>query len=265
MMFRSSSITRRETRVLLQTTLAALFVMLLPFKGPSLADEAADAARYQECMAAIEINPEKAFDSAIEWRDLGGGQAAWHCAAAALLALGYYEDAAKRLEDLAQQPTDDATLRAALLRQAAQGWSMAGNPERAFAALTAAIGIDEKDPKLFLERAVVHAGMGLYDKAVDDLSQCLALDPVSADAYTFRASAYRYLDQLELARADAHHALALEPNHLEARLERGILRRLSGDLAGARMDWTHILELAPNEAIAESARRNIELLDIQAE
>lgn len=229
------------------------------------ADEAAEAARYQECMAAIDINAEKAFDTAIEWRDLGGGKAARHCAAAALLALGYYTDAAERLEDLAQQPTDEATLRTALLRQAAQGWSMAGDAERAYAALTAAIQIDGKDPKLFLERAVVLASMELYDKAVDDLSQCLALDPVSVDAYTFRASAYRYLDQFELAKADAHHALALEPDHLEARLERGILRRLAGDLVGARLDWSRILELAPNDAIADNARRNIELLDVKAE
>lgn len=231
----------------------------------SAANEAENADRYQACMASIDLDAEKAFDSAIEWRGLGGGAPARHCAAAALLALGYYRDAAGRLEELAQQPTDEAALRTGLLVQAAQAWSLAENPERAFAALTAAIRIDDKDPKLFLERAVVQAEMGLYDKAVDDLSRCIALDPVSVDAYAFRASAYRYLDQMGLARADVYHALALEPDHLEARLERGILRRMDGDNDGARLDWTRILELVPNAAIADTARRNIELLDVKAE
>lgn len=223
------------------------------------------AAQYQECMAAIEQDAEQAFDTAIAWRDLGGGAAAEHCAAAALLALGYYVDAAERLEELAQQPTDEAGLRTGLLRQAAQGWSLAENPERAFAALTAAIQIDGENPKLFLERAVVQADMGLYDKAADDLSRCLLLDPLSVDAYAFRASAYRYLDRLDLAATDLKHALALEPDHLEARLERGMVRRLQGDDTGARLDWTRILDLSPGSAIAESARRNIELLDMNTE
>lgn len=243
----------------------AVFVSVILFHGAVIADDAEEAARYQACMASIEVNAEQAFDTAIEWRDLGGGTAARHCAAASLLALGYYKDAAERLEDLAQEPTDDAALRTGLLLQAAQGWSLAGEPERAYAALTAAIQIDGKNPKLFLERAVVQAEMALYDKAVDDLSQCLSLDPVSADAYAFRASAYRYLDRLELAKADVHHALALEPDHLEARLERGIIRRINGDKESARLDWARILELAPNSPVAETARRNIELLDIKAE
>ncbi len=229
------------------------------------AQEASSAVRYRECMAATDHDAEKAFDDAIEWRDLGGGAAAEHCAAAALLALGYYRDAAERLEELAQRPTDEAGLRTELLRQAAQGWSLAGKPERAYAALTAAIQIDDKNPKLYLERAVVQADMGLYDKAVDDLSHCLTLDPISADAYAFRASAYRYLDQLDLAAADLDHALRLAPDHLEARLERGIVLRLKGDNAGARLDWSLILDLSPGSPTAESARRNLELMDINAE
>lgn len=221
--------------------------------------------QYQKCMTMIEHDAEKAFDQAVEWRDLGGGAPSEHCAAAALLTLGYYGEAAGRLEDLAQQPTDDLGLRLALLRQAAQGWSLAEKPERAYAALTAALQLDGENPKLLIERAVVQADMGLYDKAIGDLSTCLSLDPLSTDAYTFRASAYRYLDRLDLALADVDRALALEPDHLEARLERGIVRRLEGDDAGARQDWSRILEVASGAAIAQLARRNLELLDIKAE
>lgn len=250
-------------RVVKQVLFGVLFITA--FALPAHAQDASSAVRYRDCMAMTENNAERAFDDAIEWRDLGGGAAAEHCAAAALLALGYYKNAAERLEELAQQPTDEARLRTGLLWQAAQGWSMAGNPERAYAALTAAIQIDAMDPKLYLERAVVQAGMGLYGEAVDDLSQCLTLDPASADAYAFRASAYRYLGQLDLAAADADHALALTPDHLEARLERGIVRRLKGDDVGARLDWRFILDLSPGSPTADSARRNLELLDINTE
>ena len=246
-------------------TLMAVLI-LVGLAGLSLrAQETSPAERYQDCMVSIGVNAEKAFDAAVEWRDLGGGDAAEHCVAAALLALGYYEDAAGRLEELAQRPTDQIELRTGLLRQAAQGWSLAEKPERAFAALTAAIQVDEKNPKLYLERAVIQADMGLYGRAVDDLSRCLVLDPVSVDAYAFRASAYRYLDQLDLAAADLNHALEMMPAHLEARLERGIVRRLQGDDVGARLDWTLVLDISPDSPTAESARRNLELLDVKVE
>ena len=243
-----------------------LGLVLLPAFPTVAQDQVPDSVNdYKGCMALIEQNPDRAFDRAVEWRDLGGDAAAEHCASAALMALGYYAEAAERLEELAQQPTDSLDLRVELLQQAAQGWSLAEENERAYATLTAALQLDDDNPKLLLERAVVQAEMGLYDRAVDDLSKCLAIDPGSADAYAFRASAYRYLDRLDLAKADAEQALELEPNHLEARLERGIIRRLLGDDTGARLDWLLILDVAPDSPITETARRNIELLDIKPE
>jgi len=250
--------------VRLAPEILAMMVMVMAV-SPLHAGDVSPQDQYKKCMEMIEHDAEKAFDQAIEWRDLGGGAPSEHCIAAALLALEYYTEAAGRLEELAQQPTDDLGLRLGLLRQAAQGWSLAEKPERAYAALTAALQLDGKNPKLLIERAVVQADMGLYDKAVDDLSVCLSLDPLSADAYTFRASAYRYLDRLDLAVADVDHALTLEPDHLEARLERGIVRRLQGDDAGARQDWVHILEIASGAEVSQLARRNLELLDIKAE
>lgn len=243
--------------------LAALLALVtcgLP--GPvALADEAEDAARYRDCMALIDTHPEAAFDKAVEWKGFGGGAPAEHCAGAALLVLGYYREAATRLEELGQQPLLEPGLKANLFRQAAQGWLLANEPERAFAVLTAAIDIRPEDAGLWLDRGAVLGEMALYDDAVEDLSRALTLSPMNADAWAFRGSAHRFLDQNGAALSDLNEAIRLAPNHIEAYLERGNVKRLMGDDQGARDDWITVIELAPDTEAADDAQTNIERMD----
>ena len=72
-------------------------------KTPSSTASSSGSARYQACMAKAQQYPKDAFEDAIQWRDRGGGGAAEHCAASALVTLGLYKDAAARLESLAQR------------------------------------------------------------------------------------------------------------------------------------------------------------------
>jgi len=229
--------------------------------APASAGEAEDAARYRECMALIDTHPETAFDNAIEWKDLGGGAPAEHCAGAALLVLGYYREAATRLEELGQQPALEGALKADLFQQAAQGWLLANEPERAFAVLTAALDIKPNDAGLWLDRGAVLAEMTLYDDAVEDLSRALTLEPTNADAWAFRGSAHRFLEQNGAALSDLNEAIRLVPSHVEAYLERGNVRRLMGDEDGARNDWLVVVGLAPETDAAASAQANIERMD----
>ena len=60
------------------------------------------AKRYGECMATARRRPQDGFEDAIAWRAEGGGTAADHCAAVALIGLEQYSEAANRLERLAQ-------------------------------------------------------------------------------------------------------------------------------------------------------------------
>lgn len=230
--------------------------------APLAADEIDRARRYEECMALAQRNPEEAFESALAWRALGGGDAADHCTAAALLGLKLFIEAATRFEDLAQRAKTRAPVKAGLLGQAAQGWLLAGRPERADDVLGAAIRLAPDDADLLIDRSAARAAMGRYQDAAMDLDRAIGLRPDRADAYAFRASARRFLDRFDQAWADVERALALDPRHAEALLERGILARLTGDHDGARRDWVRAVEAAPGSAAAEAAQRNIELMDV---
>ncbi|MSO94109.1 MAG: tetratricopeptide repeat protein [Rhodospirillales bacterium] len=233
--------------------------------APALAQtEPSDAERYQRCMALVEKNPDGAFDKALEWQGLGGGEAAEHCLAAALFGLKQYREAGRRLEAMALQSKERDIVRVGLLAQAARAWLLADDPARSFDVLTAAIKLNPDDPDLLIDRAEARAAMKHYREAIDDLDQAVRLDPGRADAYVFRATAQRFLDDLARAEADAERALTLDPRHPEGLLERGILRRLKGDTAGARQDWLAVLQAAAGTAAADAAQRNIEMMDVKS-
>jgi len=82
--------------------------------------DAAQAAEYQRCMILARKRPQEGFETAIGWRSLGGGDAADHCAAVALIELEQYGEAAKRLERLAQISIEEPPVKAGLFDQAGQ-------------------------------------------------------------------------------------------------------------------------------------------------
>ena len=231
--------------------------------GPRVNSKAAQAAEYQKCMTLARRRPQDGFEMAIGWRSLGGGDAADHCAAVALIELEQFGEAAKRLERLAQISIEEPPVKAGLYDQAGQAWLLEGRPEDATRAFTSAIAIKPGDPDLLVDRAQAWAARGDYDAADTDLSAALNLSPSRADAYALRASARRFLDRAVDALADANTALELDPANPEALLERGILRRLKGDDAGARADWMKILNAMPDSAAAGPARQNIENMDVR--
>lgn len=235
--------------------------------GPVGAQEIDHAERYRACMAMTNNAPQQAFEEALAWRGLGGGDAAEHCAAVALIGLGQHTEAAGRLERLAEKARQNAAVKAGLLAHAAQAWILADNNARAEAVLTAALILTPGDSALLVDRAQARAGQKDYNGAIEDLNKAINSEhrPADApvDAYVFRAAAYRLLDKLELALADVEKALALQPYHPDGLLERGILRRLRQNVGGARKDWLNVIRLAPDSAAAVAARRNLESMDVE--
>ncbi len=235
--------------------------------GPVGAQEIDHAERYRTCMAEARTAPQQAFEEALAWRGLGGGDAAEHCVAAALIGLGLHTEAAGRLERLAEKTRQNAEVKAGLLAHAAQAWILAEKNARAEAVLTAALILTPGDSALFVDRAQARAGQKDYYGAIEDLSKVIDSEhrPSDApvDAYVFRAAAFRLLDKLELALADAEKALALQPHHPDGLLERGILRRLRQNDDGARKDWLSVIRLAPDSPAADAARRNLESMDVK--
>lgn len=225
---------------------------VLPAPPPS------DAQRYSLCLQTAHDDPQKAYDDAESWYDLGGGFPAQHCAAVALIGLKKYPEAATQLETLANAMMQAAPdMRADALEQAGQAWLLANRPNEAKAAFDSALAFKPKDPELLIDRAEAFALDGKFFDAIDDLNTVLDTTPNRVDALVYRASAYRQLGSLDLALDDAERALRLDPNSAPGLLERGNIRRLKNDDAGAKADWQRVVQLAPGTPAAASAQDNI--------
>ena len=239
--------------------LAAL-ILLLPFGAHA---EEAPSMEYRHCLALTKQYPDDAYEESLGWLSMGGGEPARHCMALARIAQKQYEDGAKRLEALAQESRQPDTMRADMLAQAAQAWILVGNWDKADADQRSALMLSPDQPDILVDHAITLGQVHHYKEAADELTRVLARRPNRIDAMVLRASARRFLDDTSGARSDVEHALMLDPDDADGLLERGILNRLGGDDAKARADWLHLLNAAPASAAAETARRNLELLDVK--
>ncbi len=217
---------------------------------------------YTTCMTQTRTMPDQALETARAWQAHGGGDAARHCGAVALIGLGRYDEAAVRLDALAADlDSADVALRVGVLAQSGQAWLLAADAERALAAQTTALALAPDHVELLVDRSVSLMTLTRYWEAVDDLNRALDLAPDRVDILIFRASAYRYLDSLDLARDDIDRALILEPDNPDGLLERGILKRLTGEPEAARADWQRVLSVAEGSPAADMARGNLARLD----
>jgi Flp pilus assembly protein TadD len=230
-----------------------------PARAESAAPRLSDSPQYERCLELLRDDPEDAFRFAEGWDAAGGGEAAKHCAALALLGLSEADRAAERLEALAARSPAPAAIRAGLFAQAGQAWTMAGQPNRAFAAATMGLTLAPDDPDLLLDRAIALASMGRNAEALEDLDRTVAVDPRRVEAWVLRGAALRRLDRGREAERDIEKALALSADHVEALLERGIQRQLRGQTAAARADWERVVALAPDSAAADLALQNLAL------
>jgi tetratricopeptide (TPR) repeat protein len=240
-----------------------LILPLLWLCAPAAADSIDPRIEYRTCLTLARAKPEDGWEEAIAWHSLGGGEPARHCAAVALIGLGKYEEAAKRLEALAGSSRREAPVRAEMLAQAGQAWLLAGKPEQALAAQDTALKLVPGHPELRLDKAVTLASVGHYAEVVELLSALLKVQPNRIEAMVLRAVAYRYLDKLELAKDDLSRALVLDPAFPDALLERGMIRRLEDNNGGAREDWMKAIAASPESPAADTARRNLEMMDVK--
>ena len=221
-----------------------------------------DAEAYSRCMGLADSHPVEAQKLAMQARTSGGGFAAEHCEAAALLNLKQYDEAAKRFHDVAEGTTaEDPGLRAEAYDQAAQAWLMAQKPQNARSELDAGLKLTPKDVRLRMDRAQAEGLSHDFWAAIDDLNATLDIDPNRVEALVLRAAAYRQLDATDLAADDVARAISMQPQFPDAYLERGTLRAIKGDFDGARADWNHVKELAPNTFSADLAQQDLAKLN----
>ena len=182
-------------------------------------------ARHKTCLESIAEDAQGAYETALQWRDQGGGRRAKHCVAMSLFALGHEDEAAFRLDALAAGPDGGSTeTRVKHYAEAANFWLTATEAERAYASASAGLKLQFDHLDLRIARARAYALSGRYDYAETDLTSVLTLDPKHASALRYRADARFKLKKMDAAKADIEAALELEPTSVETALLRGQIR-----------------------------------------
>jgi tetratricopeptide (TPR) repeat protein len=242
-----------------------VLAVLVAAPGPAAAQRkpaSFDGEAYSRCMTLADTRPAEAQKLAMQARTNGGGYAAEHCEAVALLNLKQYDEAAKRFHDVAEGTTaEDANLRAEAYDQAAEAWLMAQKPQNARAELDLGLKLTPKSVRLLMDRAQAEGLAHDFWAAIDDLNAALDIEPNRAEALVLRAAAYRQLDSIDLAADDVARAISLQPQFPDAYLERGTLRAIKGDYDGARADWNHVKELAPKSFATDLAQQDLAKLN----
>jgi tetratricopeptide (TPR) repeat protein len=215
--------------------IALLLAFALPVALPAAAADD-DGAHYARCMALSTRDAATALADATQWSKSGGGAAAEHCAARALVGLKHYGEAAARLDALARAPSTPAGMRGEIFSQAGNAWLLAGNGAKAVASLRSALTLSAGDADTFADLGRADAMLHNWKDAVLDLNAAIALRR-GPELLVLRASAHRALQDYRPALTDLNAALAIRPGNPDALLERGLLRRDLGDVGGARTDF----------------------------
>ena len=253
-------------------TCLALAIVLVVGAMPSSALAAtagglpAENNRYDDCIAATELDPEKGFEDALVWRDQGGGGPAEHCVAMALLALGYAGEAAVRLDALAREDQGGTQeQRSSLMLQAGDAWLLSRRSDLAESAFSAALMLTPRDAEVWAARARARAMAGEWESAEADLDAAITFDDANPSYYVLRSVARSAGGKDDLAANDIQAALEIDPDFPDALAERGLMRFAAGDEDGAREDWIRVLNAAPDSAAADVARSGIERMEIHIE
>ncbi len=226
--------------------------------------EAGTAARYEYCLRLTAQDPLQAHETARTWAEQGGGLAARHCAAVAMIRYGRPDYAAPDLEQLAvEAAAKRPDLAPDLYAQAAQAWLLARDATRALPLQTEALKRRPRDVEFLIDRAIIRLALKQSWEAIDDLNSALEFSPRRLEALVYRASAYRQLGTADLAEEDVARALKLRPEAPDALAERGAVKALKGDKPGARADWLRVLSLDPESAAGDQARAGLESIDVK--
>lgn len=229
------------------------------------AGPAAAVTDYQTCVTLAGSDPERAEAEAARWAAAGGGSAARHCRALAMLALGADRSAAELLSAIAAEDrTLPAQVRADMLVEAGEIHLGLGDIEAGRAAAARALKLaPDPRPALTLS-ARLEAEAGNWQGAVAELDRALARGEPSADILVLRASARRRLGQLVAARADLAWAEELAPDDPALWLERGALEADSGDRDAAREALLKAISLDREGPVAEAARLRLQRMEAGA-
>jgi Tfp pilus assembly protein PilF len=100
----------------------------------------------------------------------------------------------------------------------------------------------------------------LFDKAIPQYEQALALDSLQPDVMVDLGACYHAIGENDKATAQFRKALTLSPKHVVALFNMGVVSLTVGDTAAARTWWTQYLEVATDSEQARMVRDELKKL-----
>ncbi|MEM8618042.1 MAG: hypothetical protein AAGF20_14055, partial [Pseudomonadota bacterium] len=182
-------------------------------------------------LAKIQEDPEGAYEDGLAWINEGGRPFARACTAEALLELGHFEEAAIRLEDLANADgSGSLSQRVVYLAKSGNAWLVAGQPEAAHTTLSNAIRLSPSDPELKIDRSIALMQLERWSEAEDDLSDALVGLIAPGEAYRLRAETRLNLGNLAGAREDIARAIEINIEDVDAHVINGRIKQATWEL-----------------------------------
>ena len=129
--------------------------------------------------------------------------------------------------------------------------------QKAIEQLTRAIQLDPTNEKAHRDRAASFRALGKYQKAIDDFSTSITLGFPSAEVYLQRGHLNQYLFNSQKAIGDYSKAIELDPMFLDAYYSRGALLTKLGEHPKALEDLCKVIEVDPDSAEAYSTRAEL--------
>lgn len=126
--------------------------------------------------------------------------------------------------------------------------------------LTTTLRLDPKRNEVYRMRALVRAAQGEWTSLRDDCSAALQSQSQTAELYNLRGTACYRLEDYDGAMADFEAAVKLEPNRPESYYNRGLARQQAGRRREALADFKHALLLNPD---FEPAARSLDAIQRQ--
>ena len=121
--------------------------------------------------------------------------------------------------------------------------------------LTTALRLEPNQYKAYRMRGLVRGQQGDWAGLRDDCSLALKFHPTSAELYNLRGTACHRLQDYDAALTNFENAVRLDPNRHESFYNRGLAKQRQGRLPEALEDFQHALDLNP---VFVEAQRNLE-------
>ncbi len=118
-------------------------------------------------------------------------------------------------------------------------------PEKAMEDFTAAINMQPNIADFYLARASLYKSLKSYDEAFKDANTAIEISPNNAEPYVNRGKIYERLGQFDNALSDINYAIKLEPENPSLYGERAWINAEADDLTAAYQDLDHAIELDP--------------------